>query len=342
MELREYIAKRRKALGISQGEMASALGYTDTAVSKIESGSSNPPISILPSLANELRITLDDLLLMKENPAPFQTPNPPYDSEKVALNIRAIRLSEHLRQKEASERIGVNKRTLVTYEKGDACPNFAVMEELLSLCSAKPSEFFYGTLYPEIQSSPSFKKRGPSPFFVFLLGFLIGGGLLAGILSPLAFRSNGSSSSGPFTINSTSNSTSSGDSSTAASSLAPEAALARDLTVITTDGFGKDAWIKIPNAGETSTLGLTFFTGSEFTSAMRENAVFQMFLDVIPETGTVTLTQGAGKYSWILSIDSKVTLTSFVTVGIKAYWYGSSIPIVGKPLDVHVNNTGLF
>lgn len=160
MELREYIAKRRKLLGVSQSEMASFLGYTDTAVSKIESGASNPPISILPSLANELQLSLDDLLLMNPSPAPFKDANPAYDDQKVAANIRALRLSVHLRQKEAAEKIGVNKRTLATYEKGDACPNLATLNHLLALCPGKPSEFFYGTLFPEIQSSPSFKKEG--------------------------------------------------------------------------------------------------------------------------------------------------------------------------------------
>jgi transcriptional regulator with XRE-family HTH domain len=92
MELREYIALRRKSLGISQSEIASAMGYTDTAVSKIESGASTPPISILPSLANILQISLHDLLVMKEDPAPLKSPNPPYDWKTVSLNLRAIRL----------------------------------------------------------------------------------------------------------------------------------------------------------------------------------------------------------------------------------------------------------
>jgi transcriptional regulator with XRE-family HTH domain len=71
MELREYIAARRQELGLTQNEIAAALGYSGTAISKIESGDSLPPISILPALASRLHLTLNDLLLMKENPESF-------------------------------------------------------------------------------------------------------------------------------------------------------------------------------------------------------------------------------------------------------------------------------
>lgn len=342
MELREYITKRRKELGISQSQMASALGYTDTAVSKIESGASNPPISILPSLANELQLSLDDLLSKAESPAPLAAPNPAYDSKKVAANIRALRLSRRLRQKEAAEQFGVNKRTLVTYEKGDACPNLLTFDRLLAFCPGKPSEFFYGQLFPEIQASPSFKKRGPSPFFVFLVGFLVGAGILGGSLAPFALANGkASSSNGQFGFNSTSTSGSS-SSSDGGNSPSPEQMLKDDLCLITTSGYSKDAWIKRADSGKTSSLDLTIYTGSGayFTSAMRENTVFEPYIAAEPTSGTAKLSASGTKYIWTLTIDSGVNIPNTIAVGVKAYWNGSKVAIEGKPLDVTVNDTG--
>jgi DNA-binding XRE family transcriptional regulator len=80
MELRAYIAQRRKDLGLTQTDIAKALGYSETALSKIESGASLPPISILPSLADPLQLSLNDLLLMKK-PERFVSGSAPYHGD---------------------------------------------------------------------------------------------------------------------------------------------------------------------------------------------------------------------------------------------------------------------
>lgn len=58
----ENIKQRRKELGMTQNELASALGYSAKAVSKWESGKGVPPTVMLPFLANALRTNIDSLL----------------------------------------------------------------------------------------------------------------------------------------------------------------------------------------------------------------------------------------------------------------------------------------
>lgn len=57
----ENIARGRKDLGITQAELAERVGVTKAAVSKWELGQSLPDVGMLPRLASQLGITLDEL-----------------------------------------------------------------------------------------------------------------------------------------------------------------------------------------------------------------------------------------------------------------------------------------
>lgn len=57
-----FIAQRRKALGMTQLELANKLSITDRAVSKWENGRGMPDISLIKPLCDELKITVNDLL----------------------------------------------------------------------------------------------------------------------------------------------------------------------------------------------------------------------------------------------------------------------------------------
>lgn len=58
----QFITECRKNKGITQKELAEALGVTNRAVSKWETGAGLPDISILPELAAVLGITVDEIL----------------------------------------------------------------------------------------------------------------------------------------------------------------------------------------------------------------------------------------------------------------------------------------
>lgn len=58
----KFISERRKAINLTQNELANKLHITDKAVSKWERGLSLPDISVLIPLAEILDISLYDLL----------------------------------------------------------------------------------------------------------------------------------------------------------------------------------------------------------------------------------------------------------------------------------------
>ncbi len=88
----QRIAEARRSMGMKQEELAEAMGVSAQAVSKWENDLSCPDISILPSLAKKLGMTVDELLSGKED-APIATVVPEAerkDFDKMMLRIKVI------------------------------------------------------------------------------------------------------------------------------------------------------------------------------------------------------------------------------------------------------------
>lgn len=67
MKINEIIKERRIDQGLTQEQVAEALGVSTPAVNKWEKGISYPDITILPALARLLRVDLNTLLSFKED-----------------------------------------------------------------------------------------------------------------------------------------------------------------------------------------------------------------------------------------------------------------------------------
>lgn len=62
----DRIKQKRRKLGLTQAELGEKLNITDRAVSKWEQGEGDPNLSIIPDIAKILGVSLDYLLLGKE------------------------------------------------------------------------------------------------------------------------------------------------------------------------------------------------------------------------------------------------------------------------------------
>ena len=58
----QFISERRKAIGLTQKELAERLGVTNKAVSKWETGGGMPDVSMLKKLSEILEVSVDELL----------------------------------------------------------------------------------------------------------------------------------------------------------------------------------------------------------------------------------------------------------------------------------------
>lgn len=76
----ETIVRLRKARGITQGELAGAMGVSKASVSKWETGGSLPDIALLPRLASYFRISIDELMGY----------SPQMDEDEIQLTVQRL------------------------------------------------------------------------------------------------------------------------------------------------------------------------------------------------------------------------------------------------------------
>lgn len=82
------ITKYRKAMGITQEELANRLGLSSQAISKWECDTSCPDISLLPELCKVIGITTDELLTGKTDEVRLVPSDKRKSFEELILRIR--------------------------------------------------------------------------------------------------------------------------------------------------------------------------------------------------------------------------------------------------------------
>ena len=89
-----FIAQRRKALNLTQVQLAERLGVTNKTLSKWETGRCMPDYGVVPRLCDELGITAGELLDGRESPR--RLPSSP-ESERVVDLLRRVQELEQQR-----------------------------------------------------------------------------------------------------------------------------------------------------------------------------------------------------------------------------------------------------
>lgn len=84
------IAQKRKALGLTQEDLAARLGVSSQAVSKWENDVSCPDISLLPALARALNCTTDAILSGKEDEVRLIPTPQRKDPNELVLRIKVL------------------------------------------------------------------------------------------------------------------------------------------------------------------------------------------------------------------------------------------------------------
>lgn len=119
MIINEQIAELRKKKGVTQEELANAVGVTNQAVSKWESAQCCPDIQLLPLLAGYFGVSIDDLMGYVP---PQQTVSiPPEADERLEEAIRIAaelgRVSTSVLQRRMQVGYGRAGRLLAAMEK---------------------------------------------------------------------------------------------------------------------------------------------------------------------------------------------------------------------------------
>ena len=90
LRLGANITRYRKALGMTQAELAQRLNYSDKAVSKWERGESVPDVLTLAQIAQEFGVTVNNLIYGDDQPAPPDPEPVSEESPHKPLHTRSI------------------------------------------------------------------------------------------------------------------------------------------------------------------------------------------------------------------------------------------------------------
>nr|DAH48472.1 MAG TPA: Repressor protein CI [Caudoviricetes sp.] len=124
----QNIKNLRERKGMTQKELAAALGITRSALSTYEVGIREPNHATTIAIAKLFNVTLDELVMKELTP-----PIPMY-----ARNLAYLRRKHGMTQADVANLLGVSKATSCKYENGDVEPN---VEQLIKL-----AEFFGVTM----------------------------------------------------------------------------------------------------------------------------------------------------------------------------------------------------
>jgi len=90
IELGQRIAQRRKALDITQGQLAELLGVSQQAMNSFEKGRRRVPVSALPAIARAVGASLDELIVDEALPATKAAPKKRGPAPKIQQQLEQL------------------------------------------------------------------------------------------------------------------------------------------------------------------------------------------------------------------------------------------------------------
>lgn len=198
-----YLYARRQALGLTQKDLADAAGYSIQAISRFENGETSLSIASLPTIANLLKVSLDDIFFRKEPSSDF-TPLAKFDDAAMAVTLKSLRQKAGYSQSEEAALLQVSPKTVFNYEVGATLPSLDATERLLEVYHLSAQDFFYPPKpvapLPTKPAPAKGKKHVSFPRVMFiLLAVVVLGGAATGFtvaFGPWRANEGGSSSYG--------------------------------------------------------------------------------------------------------------------------------------------------
>ena len=152
----------RKSSGLTQKEVASFLGYSEQLISIWERGSSFPDASAWGGLCKLYRIPLSTLLL-EESATTGISADIDFDPQDFCTRLLLLRKGRGLTQTELAAKLGINPKTIISFEKGKSLPS---RQAFLSLCdyySLTPEELYFGLKVEKEQAHKDEEKPLKNP-----------------------------------------------------------------------------------------------------------------------------------------------------------------------------------
>ena len=140
---KSFLYERRIEAGLSQSDIANALGYTVQLVSMWESGKSSPSLPVLSKYASLLQIDLEGIIYSKNIKKNNLCDELSFNEEEFAKNIKRLRKKKNLTQKQLADAISCNVNQLIKFEKGSSFPSIEQFIALAKLFKTKLDVLYF-------------------------------------------------------------------------------------------------------------------------------------------------------------------------------------------------------
>ena len=194
IEFGKFIYSRRKKINLSQQALASELCLSGQAISNWERGVSYPEISYLEDISKILKISIENLCLLKDVDEEFIDNVHHFDILKFSKNLTVLRKLNNMSQSELAGKLNIQYQTISSWERGVSLPTIEQIIELSKLFNISINDLYYGN-NKIIKKEEIKTKKNLKPLFLITLAVIILGIFL------VAYFVNDNSNNNSFKIN---------------------------------------------------------------------------------------------------------------------------------------------
>lgn len=155
-----FLYERRIEAGLSQSDVANALGYSVQLVSMWESGKNAPLLHVLGKYASLLQIDLEGIIYSKVIKKNNLCDELTFNAVEFGNNIKRLRKKKNLTQKQLADSLSCNVNQLIKYEKGSSFPTIDQFISLAKLFKVRLDVLYFCLNYqPEDVQKEKKKTR---------------------------------------------------------------------------------------------------------------------------------------------------------------------------------------
>lgn len=135
-----YVASLRKKRGLSQKQLAEALGFTPQGISRFENLDSSFDLNMIDRLCSTLDISVKELCERQIEGTKYIYVD--LDLPNLSSRLRGYREEKGVTQSFVSESAKITSRSLRAYESGDSLPSFQTLCRIATSLDIAPFELF--------------------------------------------------------------------------------------------------------------------------------------------------------------------------------------------------------
>lgn len=176
----EFLYKKRIEVGLSQTQVANALGYSVQLISLWESGKNTPSITVLSKYASLLNVDLEGIIYSKDHKTNTHSDEYSFNQEEFSKNLKKLRKHKGITQKELASAISCPTNAIIRFEKGTSTPSIEQLIKLAEYYKVSIDSIYFAKEFETNESSITKKTKRKKLFLpIFLPIFItvsVGGG----------------------------------------------------------------------------------------------------------------------------------------------------------------------